>query len=501
MIQYILGLLQTINLESISYVSAKYYLMLTIVVFAYYLLPLKKRWIALLIGSGYFFLQITDSPLKLIVFLSSIIISYFSALLIHRSNQSTASSISRVLLFIGIVLSTGPLIFTKLGGLLSISLHSIPTINWIIPIGLSFYSMMIISYLSDIYSGKYEPQKNILKYALYVSFFPIIIQGPISRYDQLSGELFEGHRYDYSHIIRGLQLILWGFFLKYLIADKCGIFVNTVFGNSQVYVGLYVLIAAILYSIQLYTDFLSCVTISRGVAQLFGITLLDNFNHPYFSTSIKDFWRRWHISLSSWLRDYIYIPLGGNRKSTTRKYINLVITFAVSGIWHGESYKFLFWGLLHSFYQIVGEILNKPKNWLFNKCQLPQGSKVRKILETIVTFFFVMIGWIIFRADSLKAGVKMIISMFSHCNPWILFDASLFRLGLNQKEFEVLFVSILILFFVSLLQEKGVKIREWINRQNLLIRWSIYLIAIWSIWIFGTYGNVFSAANFIYGGF
>lgn len=207
------------------------------------------------------------------------------------------------------------------------------------------------------------------------------------------------------------------------------------------------------------------------------------------------------MSLSAWLRDYVYIPLGGNRRGKIRKYMNLIITFAVSGLWHGGRWKYIFWGLLHAFYQIAGEILEKPVNFILEKALLPKGSKMRKFVEMVFTSFLVMIAWIIFRAESLKAGVKMILSMFSMFNPWILFDNSLFRLGLSQKEFEVLFLAVLLLTAVSALQEKGIKIREWFNRQNMLIRWTIYLCSIWTIWIFGTYGFGFNSADFIYGGF
>lgn len=277
--------------------------------------------------------------------------------------------------------------------------------------------------------------------------------------------------------------------------------VNTVFDHYPTYTGFYVLTAAVLYSIQLYTDFLSCVTISQGVAGLFGIELTNNFNHPYFSTSIKEFWRRWHISLSEWLRDYVYIPLGGSRKGKIHKYKNLLITFAVSGIWHGGRWKFLFWGLMHAGYQIVGDLFYKPKNDILEKISLPAGSKLRKMLEMIVTSFLVTIVWIIFRAHSLKKGIKMIFSIFSVFNPWIFFDNSIFRLGLTQKEFEVLFLAIMILIGVSGLQEKGIKLRDWFNGQNTAVRWTIYLCGIWSIWIFGTYGYGFHASDFIYGGF
>lgn len=485
-----------------SYAAIPYYIMIILTAILYYILPKKIRWIALLISSGYFYDSVSDNRVQLMIFGISILAGYTCGIFIKKGHDRQYGDIaSKCILTTGIVVSVLPLVVSKCGDLLLVSVLHKSSAGWILPVGLSFYSMQTVAYLTDIYHGKIEPQKNILKYTLFITFFPLIIQGPISRYDQLGEQLFEGHSYDDRQIMRGIQLILWGWGLKYLIADKAAIFVNAVFDNYQIYSGLFILIAGILYSIQLYTDFLSCVTISQGVSELFGIKLTDNFRHPYFSVSIKDFWRRWHMSLSAWLRDYVYIPLGGNRRGKIRKYMNLIITFAVSGLWHGGRWKYIFWGLLHAFYQIAGEILEKPVNFILEKASLPKGSKMRKFVEMVFTSFLVMNAWIIFRAESLKAGVKMIRSMFSMFNPWILFDNSLFRLGLSQKEFEVLFLAVLLLTAVSALQEKGIKIREWFNKQNMLIRWTIYLCSIWIIWIFGTYGFGFNSADFIYGGF
>ncbi len=418
-----------------------------------------------------------------------------------KASKCAGSALMKFVLALGIIFSAAPLIVTKFGDLIESSSAGGKEISWIIPIGLSFYSMQIISYLVDVYRGDCSAQKNPLKYTLYVSFFPIIIQGPISRYSQLSETLYKGTAYDFEKIMRGVQLIIWGVFLKYMIAEKSAIVVDYIFENSKVYSGCYILLAGILYSIQLYTDFLSCVTISRGVAGLFGIELVNNFNHPYFSTSIKEFWRRWHISLSEWLRDYIYIPLGGNRKGKVRKYFNLICTFAVSGLWHGSRWKYIVWGLMHAVYQIIGDAIHKPKDAILEKISLSKDSKARKIIDMIITSFLVMVAWIIFRADTLAEGFMMIGAMFSNFNPWIFFDNSIFDFGLSQKDFEILAVSVLILIAVSAVQENGIKIRDWFNRQSLIIRWIIYLCAIWSVWIFGTYGIGFDAADFIYGGF
>lgn len=485
-----------------SYVSIPYYIMVVLAVVLYYAVPKKIRWMVLLLASGCFYYAVSERKEQLVVFGISIVLSYYSGILLQRGrDRKYKNSTLKMILTAGIIASGLPLFVSKCAEFFLGSVLHKPLIHWILPVGLSFYSLQTIGYLVDVYRAKMDPQKNIFRYTLFVSFFPLIIQGPISRYDQLEKQLFEGHDYDSQRLMRGIQLILWGWMLKYLIADKASVFVNAVFDHSAVYSGVFILVAAVLYSIQLYTDFLSCVTMSQGVAELFGIELTDNFNHPYFSTSINDFWKRWHKSLSAWLRDYIYIPLGGNRHGRVRKYVNLILTFAVSGLWHGGRWKYLFWGLMHASYQILEEVLEQPVNGMLEKISLPKGTRMRTLIEQMFNFFLVMLAWIIFRAESLKAGIKMIGTMFGKFYPWVFFDNSLFQLGLSQKEFEVLFLAVALLLAVSVLQEKGIKIREWFHRQNTAIRWMIYLCSIWSIWIFGTYGYGFQAADFIYGGF
>ncbi|MDD7148995.1 MAG: MBOAT family O-acyltransferase [Lachnospiraceae bacterium] len=358
----------------------------------------------------------------------------------------------------------------------------------------------MISYLADIHKGTIDSQHHLLKYALFISFFPQIIQGPIPRYEQLEEQLVTGHTFDEKNFSKSLQMILWGLFLKFMIANKASVIVNNVFDNYEGYTGFYVLIAGILYSIQLYTDFLSCVCISQGSAGLFGIHLVDNFHHPYRAASIKDFWNRWHISLSRWLRDYIYIPLGGNRKGTLRKYLNLMITFLISGFWHGRGLQFLLWGLLHGLYQVIGSLTFHVRSRIYALLQISRDSLFGKLIQRITTFFLVMIGWIIFRAKDIPQGLTMLRSMFTTYNPWILFDDSLFSLGLVWKEWIILLLSILLLIAVECIQEK-ICIRDKILAQPLILRWIIYLGAIWVIWVFGSYGSDFIAQNFIYGDF
>lgn len=503
--------------NTLSYTAWEYYAIVLIVLIAYYVIPKKYRWFALLVGSIYFYTQLIYRLRQIAIFLVSIFVSYITAIIIEeisnraqkgktkektkRTREIEKSKLLKyIVLWIGIVFTALPLLLEKFGGFLFGSVIHRPTLPLIIPVGLSFYTLQLVAYVVDVYHGKIKAQRNPLKFGLFASFFPQIIQGPIPRYEKLENQLFDGNKYDFNNIVSGLQLVLWGFFLKYMIADKSAVIVNTVFDNYNAYSGGYIWLAAILYSIQLYTDFLSCTTMSQGVAEMFGIHLDNNFERPYFSTSIKEFWRRWHMSLSLWLKDYIYIPLGGNRKGTFRKWMNLLITFAVSGIWHGGSWKFLFWGLLHAVYQITGEIRIKIKD-KFNIHDIGLNDCVRRILSQVLTFFFVMIAWIIFRADSFRGAVAMIKSMFTSFNPWIWVDDSVFKLGLNWKECAVLVISMLILFIVSKMQEEGKHIRSIISDQNIVIRWSIYLIVIWLIWICGSYGFGFDAKDFIYGGF
>ena len=297
-----------------SYTSLIYYVMVIVLLIIYYAVPKRFRWLVLLSGSIYFYTQVIQRKGQIALFLLSIIISYLAGLILQKMRSTANAAAKRAVLFAGIFLSALPLILVRTGDFISGSVLHTARVSWIIPVGLSFYTLQLAAYLADIYKGKINAQTNPLKYGLFAAFFPQIIQGPIPRYKQLQKSLFNGNSFDPDNIMRGIQLVIWGFFLKYMIADKAAVIVNSVFDNHHAYAGVYVWVAAILYSIQLYADFLSCTTLSQGVAEMFGIHLVNNFSHPYFSASVKEFWRRWHMSLSFWLRDYVYIPLGGNKK-------------------------------------------------------------------------------------------------------------------------------------------------------------------------------------------
>lgn len=476
------------------YISLNYYVFIILALVMYYTVPVSKRWTILLVANAAFYIFFYKTGWW--IFLVTIVTSYLLAVGIEKV-QGTCRKLLLIIGIIGLVL---PWLLTKNVNFFG-SLLGQDTLSWIAPIGISFYTLQIIAYEVDVYTGKIESQKNIFKYALFISFFPQILQGPIPRYEQLNEQLIEGHKFDERKVVQGFCYILWGFFLKLVIADKAAVFVNTVFNNYPAYTGVYIWVASFLFSIQLYADFLACTSLAQGVAKLFGIELSDNFRQPYFATSIKEFWRRWHISLSTWLRDYVYIPLGGNRKGKFRKYVNLVITFLLSGIWHGSGFQFIFWGLLHAGYQIVGEFTSKARENIYLFFKIDSESKVKKQFRQIVTFLFVNWAWIIFRADNLSRGLSLIKHMFWEVNPWVLLNDRIFTLGLDGKEFLVLMVGITLLFVVGRLHENGISVSNRILNQRLPIRWGIYILTIIGIMIFGTYGFGFDTQDFIYGGF
>lgn len=477
-----------------TYISMNYYLLVIAVLIVYYLLPIKHRWLALLAGNiGFYFLFYKTGWW---IFGITITMSFIAGIALHRFQGITR----KLILILAIFVTVTPWFLTKnFNFILEVAKRD--PIYWITPLGISFYTLQLISYLVDVYNKKIIPERNIARFVLFASFFPQLIQGPIPRYEQLQNQLIKGNRFEERNIVQGFYYLIWGFFLKLMVADKAGVIVNTVFENYPAYSGEFIWVASILYSVQLYTDFLACTTLAQGVAKMFGIEIVDNFARPYFATSIKDFWRRWHMSLSSWLKDYIYIPLGGNRKGTIRKYVYLIITFLVSGIWHGAGYKFLVWGGMHAFYQIAGDITYKTREKIYECLNVSIESRKKRILKQVGTFMLVNWAWIIFRADSLWLGVRMIKHMFTEFNPWIFFNDQIFTLGLGLKEIVVLISSIVLLWKVDLYHEKGKSISDRIMAQRLVIRWGIYMIAIIGIMVFGTYGFGFNAQDFIYGGF
>lgn len=351
-------------------------------------------------------------PSFALVLFAITIVTYIGALTIEKLN---AYGNKKYIISFFVIISFLPLLTFKYYNFLNSSIHNLLSsiglnwelhgLNWAIPIGISFFSFQAIGYLWDVYYKKINAEKCLIDYILFVSFFPQITSGPISKASELLPQIKKLSRFSYSMSTEGLKYLLWGMFLKVVVADRLGIYVDTIYGNYTHYSGITCLIASIFYSIQIYCDFAGYSLMAIGISKVLGFNLINNFNRPYFSISVTDFWRRWHISLSRWLKDYIYIPLGGSRCSKTRNYWNIFITFLVSGIWHGANWTFIVWGIFHGFAQIIEKILN------LQKCN---SKKLHiRITRIFVTFIIVNFAWIFFRMPTIKDAFNIISRMVS----------------------------------------------------------------------------------------
>ncbi len=348
----------------------------------------------------------------------------------------------------------------------------------------------------DVYRGKMEPERHFGIFALYLVFFPKLVAGPIERADKLIPQFYEVH-FSIQKAVSGFKLIGWGLFKKVVIADHLAIAVNTVYNNPQGYGGIALIIATFFYAFQIYCDFSAYTDMAIGSGRVMGFELTQNFQRPYYAKSIKDFWSRWHITLSSWLRDYVYIPLGGNRVKVSRYYFNILLTFLVSGLWHGANWTFVFWGGLHGIYQVVGHMTGGFRQKLTSYIGLTKIPRVHNLLKMGITFALVCFAWIFFRANSLSDGLYIATHLFSDltrlANPSYIIT-QLLSLGLNKIEFAVVLLSLFILEMVHIYQRN----EEWQNRfarMPLPLRWSFYYLIIFMIIILGVYD---SEAQFIY---
>lgn len=466
----------------IGLVSLRFLAFFGIALLLYYLMPLQARPWALLVFSILFYAMFS---LKALAFLLASLVSiYLAGLALQKGRWR------RVVLLVVLTFNLSLLVAVKYGS----SLFG----GWsvIVPLGISFYTLQALSYCIDVYRGDCSAERNPFRLMLFLSFFPIIMQGPISRYAQLGGQLSVPQRFSEDNLREGLQLMLWGYFKKMVIADRAAIVVNLVFAPGSDFAGVSVLVAVILYSVQIYADFSGCVDICCGVAQTFGIKLVNNFNHPYFSESVAEFWRRWHISLSSWLKDYLYIPLGGNRHGAFRKYLNVLIVFSVSGLWHGTGMTFFVWGILHGVYQIIGAASCPVRKAMCRVLAIDENCFASRMWRMAWTFFAVTFAWIFFRAASLPDAVRVIrqVCVF---NPWTLTQGALLKLGLDCTEWIVLLLAIAVLWTVSLLQER-LRIRSALQRQPIWFRWSVAVLGVIVTVTLGVYGPGYSASQFIY---
>lgn len=382
--------------------SLNFIIFLAAVVVIYYLLP-KNTWRKVfLLGVSYYFYACFNVAM-LVVLLFETALAYWFGLSAKKN---------KACLIITIILLLLPLLCFKylnflmgtVGDVLALcgALIEIPKFELLLPIGISFYTFMTVGYVVDLYKGKIDAEKNLLDFALFVGFFPQIASGPIGRAGQLIPQLKEKQPLLYKNLSVGAKMMLWGYFMKLVVGDRAGIYVDTVFGNYAHHNGTSLLLATFMYTIQIYCDFAGYSLIAIGCAKMMGIELMENFRRPYFATSVADFWRKWHISLSTWFRDYVYFPCGGSRCSKWKTYRNLMITFLVSGLWHGSAYNFILWGAYHGANQIIGKVLQPVKDACRKVLHIGDTSFVRKVWDIALTFCLIAYGWMLFYAPDIQ---------------------------------------------------------------------------------------------------
>ena len=490
--------------------SFSFLIFFPVVTLIYFAIPHRVRYLWLLAASYYFYMSWNAKYALLLLFSTSV--TYLSGLLIGAGerieNKNASRRFKKTALILSFTLNLSVLFFFKyfdfaldnlnlILGALGIRLLD-PAFDVLLPVGISFFTFQALSYTMDVYRKDIPVETNFFRYALFVSFFPQLVAGPIERSTNLLPQLSRRHRFDYQRAKEGLLLMIWGLFLKLVISDRVAIIVNQVYGNYTAYGGFGAAFATLMFGLQIYCDFGAYSLIAKGAARVMGFSLMDNFRQPYFSKSVAEFWRRWHISLSSWFRDYLYIPLGGNRKGKGRKYLNTLIVFFTSGLWHGASWTFVIWGGLHGIFIVLGDILRPAKAFLTDRLHISRAGIPYGLLQILITFLLVNFAWIFFRAESLDQAFGIIDQIFCHMHLSALTDGTVFTLGLDARELLIGLAALAALFVVSLLRYRDVPLDKIITRSGLLIQWPIYLLLIFVTLIFGIYGPLYSASQFIY---
>lgn len=480
-----------------------------IVVLFYYLIPQRFRWIWLLIASYYFYMS--WNPTYAVLIFTSTVVTYLCSILIEKfskqiSDEDSKKKREKWVVAGSLAINLGILFFYKYFNFINESLkytfselgitYEVSNLDILLPVGISFYTFQALGYTIDVYRGNIKAERNLGKYALFVSFFPQLVAGPIERSTNLLPQFYNKQSLKYENVKSGLLLILWGIFQKLMIADRLAIVVNTVYNDVDRYEGFHLIIATIFFSFQILCDFSAYSDIAIGASKVLGFDLMKNFDRPYFSKSIREFWRRWHISLSTWFKDYLYFPLGGSRGGKLQTYRNILIVFVVSGLWHGANWTFLVWGLLHGVFQVISLMSEPYLNKVSDKVGLQKESFSLKLLNVFSTFLLVSFAWIFFRANSINDAFYVVNNLFVF-NPEVLFTDALYNLGMDAAELRLSVYTILLVLLVHYLQRNR-RLREEVQHLWLPIRWSLYTAAIVAILIFGIYGSAYDASQFLY---
>jgi alginate O-acetyltransferase complex protein AlgI len=471
--------------------SLEFLIFFPIVVALYYALPHKYRWALLLISSCYFYMVFV--PVYILILGFTIVVDYFAGIWLENASGRKR----KMLLIASILANTGVLAVFKYYNFLNENLtvllrgftieNPIPYLSILLPIGLSFHTFQAMSYTIEVYRQNQKAERNFGIYALYVMFFPQLVAGPIERPQHMLHQFHRKVELNYQNIAEGLKHIVWGLFKKVIIADRISEYVNVVYSNPHDFQGTQLLIATLFFSFQIYCDFSGYSSIAIGTAKILGINLMTNFNRPYFAHNIREFWHRWHISLSSWFRDYVYFSLGGNRVSVPRAYLNTFIVFLVSGLWHGANWTFVIWGALHGFYQIFGKITQPARDGINKFIGLTKTPALLKTLQIITTFILASFAWIFFRAATFDEAMYIIKNIFRVDT---IQQLNLFKFPVDMY---ISIVLILFLLIIEILEEK-MKISETLRVSPAFVRWTVYVTSILALFILG----VWKSADFIY---
>lgn len=512
-----------------SLVSWQFLIFVLVSVFFYYILPKKLNWIVLLLASLAFY---SFGGIKVVVYLIfTILTTYFTGIALGKINKKMTDKVNKEMLdklklkkkiwvLFSVLSNFSVLFFFKYWNFSSEILNRIfksnlPNLNLILPLGISFYIFQSIGYVIDIYRKKYEPEKNIFKYSLFVSFFPQMVQGPISRFNNLGKQLFEIHKFSFENIEAGIELLLWGYFKKLVIADRAAIIANIVFEGFENYSRSIILFGVIFYCIQLYCDFSGGIDITRGVARLFGIELVDNFKRPIFSTSLQDFWRRWHISLGTWMKDYLFYPLSLSKPFVKlgkfiRKHISgkagqiipvslvtFIVYFAI-GIWHGASFKYIAFGIWNGVIITASLLLEPYFVKVRKRIHLDDKNKWFNVFRIFRTSILVLIGRYITRAANFGTALSMLKKTLLQFNVAELFKGTLLNLGLTVSDYIIVAVSICFILIIEAFQEHKINLSEKLKQKNFLLQYAVITTFLLAITVFGIYRGDYISSEFIY---
>ena len=472
--------------------SIQFLIFFPIVITVFFLLPHKYRKYFLLAASCYFYMSFI--PKYMIILLFTSFVDFFGALLVQKFRKENKIFLQRLVFLIALALNVGLLVFFKYLGLLGdtinffghmFNLQTLVFPEVILPIGISFHTFQSMGYLLDVYMGNEPAESNFIDFSLFLMFFPQLVAGPIERSGNLMSQLKAEHFIHYENISIGGRKMLWGMFKKVVVADNLSMFADAVFKNVDGYSGLGLIIGILAFSIQIYCDFSGYSDIAVGCAKMMDMDLMKNFDTPYFSASIPEFWRRWHISLSTWFKDYIYIPMGGNRVSKPRWCLNQMVTFTISGIWHGANFTFAVWGVLNGIYIIISRFMQPVKKKIGEIFHADKIPRISHGISIILTFSLISFTWIFFRANTFSDAFYVITNMFGSTS----YDFSIIS---EFRAWIAIFAPIILLGIEGL--TKSQKVTSWYIKSPTLVRLSSYGLLLAVIIIFGAYDN----KSFIY---